>query len=227
MARPEFFRELDSVVHDGWTAIQRGPYWQHVMTNGMDPELYKRSMVEIYHYTRHNSVNQAFAAWRCSSPADIHLLKFCYEHADEELGHERMVVHDLQAIGLLQGELLAKPPLPPTQALIGYLYYVGLAEGAKARLGYSYWAESSYGELGPLLQRAREDLNLSDKDMTFFVAHSNVDIKHAEEVREAIEENVNTPEEEEKVKQVAATSLYLSGAIMDAVLQSQRQLAAA
>lgn len=136
MADAQFFDELDAVVDDRWHAIQDGEFWQHVLSHGMDNELYKRTMVEMYHYTRHNSVNQALAAARCSSPEDLHLLKFCYEHADEELGHEQMITHDLRSIDLLEPELLERPPLPPTEALIAYLYYVSLAEGAKARLGY-------------------------------------------------------------------------------------------
>jgi pyrroloquinoline quinone (PQQ) biosynthesis protein C len=231
MGRQEFFAELDRVVDSGWEAARQGPFWQHVISHGADRELYQRVMVEMYHYTRHNAVNQAFAAWRASSPEQLHLLKFCFEHADEELGHEKMIVHDLEAVGLFEPELLEQPPLPPTQALIGYLYYVGLAEGPIARLGYSYWAESSYGHLDPLLQHARQDLDLTDERMTFFVAHSNIDQKHAEEVREAIAENAVTPESQAKLKQVAATSLYLTSAMLDAVLEvvhgRERELAEA
>lgn len=219
MADAGFFDELDAVVAHRWAEIRDGAFWAHVLQNGMSRELYQTTMVEIFHYTRHNSINQAVAAWHASSPDDLHLLKFVYEHADEELGHERMIVHDLESIGLSDEALYDQPPLPPTQALVGYLYYVSLTEGAKARLGYSYWAESSYDELAPILARARADLGLADNNMTFFVAHSTIDVKHAEEVREAIAESVATPEEREAVKRVADTTLYLSGRLMEAALE--------
>ena len=38
-------------------------------------------------------------------------------------------------------------PLPATEALVGYLYYVALRYGAVARLGYSFWAEGVYGHI--------------------------------------------------------------------------------
>lgn len=218
MADAQFIEELDAVIKRRWSTIREGAFWQHVLSNGMDGDLYRRVMVEIFHYTRHNSINQAVAALGASSPDDLHLLGFVYEHADEELGHEKMIVSDLESVGLLDPDELTAPPLPPTQALIGYLYYVSLIEGAKARLGYSHWAESSYDELDPILARARDDLGLEDKSMTFFVAHSTIDVKHAEEVREAIVENVATPQEEAAVKRVADTSLYLTGQLMDAAL---------
>jgi pyrroloquinoline quinone (PQQ) biosynthesis protein C len=220
MADTAFLGELDAAVANGWAKIKDKSFWHHVSEHGMDARLYQRVMTEMYHYTRHNSINQAVAAGRCTSPDDLHLLKFCYEHADEELGHEKMIVHDLDRVGLLDPELLAAPPLPPTQALIAYLYFISLTEGARARLGYSYWAESSYDEIGPLLQRARDDLRLDDESMTFFVAHSTVDVKHAEEVRDAILENVTTVDDERAVLRVAETSLYLTGQLMDAALSA-------
>lgn len=220
MADAQFVEQLDAVVTQRWAAIREGAFWRHVTENGMDGDLYQKVMVEIFHYTRHNSINQAVAALGASSPDDLHLLGFVYEHADEELGHEKMIVSDLESVGLLDPDQLTAAPLPPTQALIGYLYYVSLMEGAKARLGYSYWAESSYDELDPILARARADLDLGDRNMTFFVAHSTIDVKHAEEVREAIIENVTTPHEQAAVMRVADTSLYLTGKLMDAALEA-------
>src|SRR5687768_18477655 len=88
--------------------------------------LYQDLMLQVYHYSRHNSMNQAVAAF---VPAPEGLLKFVYRHAAEELGHERMVVHDLKSIGLFEESDLRRAPLPATEALIGYLYYVALRYG--------------------------------------------------------------------------------------------------
>jgi hypothetical protein len=215
----EEFAKLDAVVSDGWAAIQNGSFWKSAIGGECDQRLlYKQTMVEIYHYTRHNAVNQAFAAWRASSPEQKHLLKFCFEHADEELGHEQMVVHDLDRAGLLEPGLLEADPLPATQAFIGYLYYVGLSLGPISRLGYSYWAENAYGFLDPILSQARDELDLGDQDMTFFVSHARVDVKHFEEVKEAIAENAETEAHWRGVRNVAATTLCLTGAMLESVL---------
>lgn len=40
--------------------------------------------------------------------------KFVYRHASEELGHERMVVHDLKSVGICDETDLNRPPLPAT-----------------------------------------------------------------------------------------------------------------
>lgn len=170
-------------------------------------------MVELFHYTRHNSINQAFAAWKVD-PEKMGLLKFCYSHADEELGHEKMVEHDLRVVGLLEPNTLEGRPLPPTQALIAYLYYVGLTRGAVARLGYSYRAESAYEHIGEILSAIREKLGFSDAQLTFFVSHEKIDVKHAEEVKEAIERFATSPKEQESIIDVARTTLYLTGKLL-------------
>jgi len=211
---PEFVEMLDAVVQEEWDSIHAGRFSQHVAEHGVDPQLYRLVMLQIYHYTRHNSINQAFASWRVE-PERIGMLRFCYEHANEELGHEKMVIHDLESAGLLESADLEKPPLPATEALIGYLYYVGLHYGAVPRLGYSYWAESAYDHIDGLLRRTRTDLGLTDKNMSFFIAHSVIDAKHAEEVREAIVKHVGGDRERSQLLQVARTTLRLTGALLD------------
>jgi hypothetical protein len=211
------FARLDAVVADGWDTIRRGSYFRHMLDHGPTPDLYRRTMVEIYHYTRFNSVNQALAVYRVA-PERTQLLGYCYRHAGEELGHERMVIRDLESAGLLTSGLLDAPPLAPTQALIGYLYHVALNVGAVARLGYSYWAESAYDHFGDVLGRMKRDLSLQDRQMSFFIAHQSIDAKHAAEVKEAIAEHVQTEQEAVQVIEVARTTLYLTGAILEGVL---------
>jgi thiaminase len=212
----DFFEELDSVVEEEWVTIKQGPFVRHILEKGVDKDLYKLTMLQVYHYTRHNAINQAFATWRVV-PERIGLLRFCFEHASEELGHEKMIVHDLESVGLFDPADIASPPLPATEAFIGYLYYVGLHYGAVPRLGYSYWAESVYGHIGELLGRVRSDLSLTDKQMSFFVAHAVIDEKHAEEVRRAIEQHARDNTERTLILQVARTTLRQTGALLDEV----------
>jgi hypothetical protein len=208
---------LDAIIAEGWATIRSGAFFRHVLEHGFAPDLYRRTMVEIYHYTRFNSVNQALAVYRVM-PEQTQLLGYCYRHAGEELGHERMVIRDLESANLLTPGLLEAPPLAPTQALIGYLYHVALNIGAVARLGYSYWAESAYDNFGDVLARARLDLGLQDRQLSFFVAHSTIDARHAEEVKEAIAAHVRTEAEATQVVEVARTTLYLTGALLEGVV---------
>ncbi|WP_122761160.1 iron-containing redox enzyme family protein [Pseudomonas viridiflava] len=217
-----FFKGLDAIVDSGWAKIKSGRYWAHSLEQPITVELYQQVMLQIYHYTRFNSINQASCAFS-ADPGQTTLLRFVYKHALEELGHEKMVIRDLDSIGALP-ELLPAP-LAPTQALIAYLNDVAIRLGPVARLGYSYWAEEVYGHIQPLLNKFRVDLGLKDEQMTFFVAHSAIDEKHSEEVRMAMLRSVNTDEERAQIKEVARVTLYLTGQLLEESLLEYVRLA--
>ncbi|WP_210644335.1 iron-containing redox enzyme family protein [Pseudomonas sp. Tri1] len=212
-----FFKELDAIVDAGWAQIKRGAYWKFSLDNPTPPALYQQLMLQVYHYTRYNSVNQAACAYS-ADPEETTLLRFVYKHALEELGHERMVLRDLESVGLLPQDMPA--PLAPTQALIAFLNDVAIRKGPIARLGYSYWAEDVYEHIQPILDRFRTDLGLKDEQMTFFVAHSTIDEKHAEEVRTAMQRAVKTEQDRRQIKEVARVTLWLTGQLMEEALRA-------
>lgn len=212
-----FFKELDAVVEEGWTQIKHGAFWNYSLSNPTPRALYQQLMLQVYHYTRYNSVNQAACAFS-ADPGDTALLRFVYKHALEELGHERMVLRDLESVGLLPREMPA--PLAPTQALIAFLNDVAIRKGPIARLGYSYWAEDVYEHIQPILESFRAALGLKDEQMTFFVAHSAIDEKHSEEVRLAMQRAVRTDEDRRQIKEVARVTLWLTGQLMEEALRA-------
>lgn len=214
-----FVQALRQQVEAQWAEIKRGEFWRLVRERPVSRELYRDLMLQVYHYSRHNSMNQAVAAF---VPAPEGLLKFVYRHAAEELGHEKMVTHDLRSIDLLRESDLQQPPLPATEALIGYLYYVSLRYGALPRLGYSFWAEGAHAHIGEVLAKVMKDLSLTSKNVTFFGAHAEADVHHIQQVEEALEKYATTPEDQELVTRVATTTLSLTGQLMEQVARRHR-----
>jgi hypothetical protein len=213
----DLFEALDRRVSRLWAEAKAGSFWRQVLARGFNRALYRRLMSQVFHYTRHNAINQAAAALRIE-PGDLKLLKFVCDHAREELGHENLAAHDLASAGICQGPDSIEPALPATDALIGYLYGVALREGPVARLGYSYWAETAYDHIGPLVAAARTSLALSDRQLTFFVAHAAIDEKHSQDVRAVIRHAVRTPEQADAVLRVATTTLWLTTQMMEQAL---------
>lgn len=209
-----FVSTLQQTVDAEWAKIKQGGFWRLVMNEPVTMELYRDVMLQVYHYSRHNSMNQAIAAFQ---PAPEGLLKFVYKHAAEELGHERMVIHDLKSIEMFDEADLEKAPLPATEALIGYLYAVSLRYGAVARLGYSFWAEGVYGHIAEPFGKIAKDLKLTSKSLTFFGAHAEADEAHIRQVTEAIEKFAVTEAEQAMVVKVARTTLFLTGQLIEQV----------
>ncbi len=214
-----FSEALRETVEAEWARIKRGDFWRHVMSEPVSPALWKDLLLQVYHYSRHNSMNQAVAAF---VPAPEGLLKFVYRHAAEELGHERMVTHDLKSIGLLDEGDLSASPLPATEALIGYLYYVGLRYGAVARLGYSFWAEGAHAHIQEPIRKLCGDLKLTSKNITFFGSHAEADQEHIKQVEDAIERFAVSPADRELVTRVCVTTLSLTGQLLDQVARKNR-----
>lgn len=213
-ASTAFSDQLRAVIDQEWKTILSGRFHQRVMGGKVTPELYRDMMLQVYHYTRHNSTNQAATAF---VEAPEKLLKFVYRHAAEELGHERMVTHDLESLGLLREGDLAKPPMPATEALIGYLYYVALRYGPIPRLGYSFWAEGAYPHIDGMLKKIAQDLSLTSKNMTFFGSHAQADVDHMAQVEDCVQKFATTPQHQQQVMAVARTTLFLTGQLLEQV----------
>jgi hypothetical protein len=209
-----FVHSLRQAVDAQWGDIKRGEFWRLVQQRPVRKELYRDMMREVFHYSRHNSINQAVAAF---VPAPEGLLKFVYRHAAEELGHEKMVIHDLRSIGMWSDEDADASPLPATEALIGYLYYVGLRYGPVARLGYSFWAEGAHSHIREVLAKVCTDLQFTSRNITFFGAHAEADQEHIQQVEEAIARYAVTPHDQALVQRVATTTLSLTGQLLDQV----------
>ena len=213
-----FFATLEQETDQEWKKIYAGPFWQHLRTQGLDPELYICLMTQIYGFTKYNSQNQALAATKVTSDR-LQLLRFCLEHAFEEAGHDLMVLKDLENIGVDREVIKNTPLLPATQAFTAYLFRIATEYDATARLGYSFWAEGSYTYLKELTDAMKQDLNLSEKYMTFFVAHSEIDKKHLEDVIETISNWCTSPQQQRDLLEVLKNTLSLTGSILNEVYE--------
>jgi len=216
---PSFLERGAELAAEGWRRIAAGAFWTRVLEQGFDRELYLSLMRELYHTTRHNAQNQALAAQRVRSDR-LPLLRFCLKHALEEAGHDLMVLHDLAAIGIPPDAVTQCRPLPETEAFVAYLYRVASERDATARLGYSFWAESCYPYIADILQAMRTSLDLDDRKMSFFVAHSEIDDRHAREVRDVAAEWCRTEEQQADFLVVLEHSLHLQGQVLEGVART-------
>lgn len=198
--------------------LQQSPNLFKVLEEGFaDKRLYAIYLTETYHYTFHNSRNQALVAAR-KGPLNINYMKYCLKHAYEEAGHEMMAFHDLKNLGFDTKVDDLPTPLNTTNALIAYLYYVSEYGNPVARLGYSFWAERSYEYIAPLLNLLSEGLNIEKKSMTFFNEHSEIDEQHAIDVENAIQKYAKIPQDWEDIENCMVNSLLLTTRMMDEVL---------
>lgn len=211
-----FFMSLDQTLDQRWTEmIRQRPLLRAIDENRISRRLYAMYMVETYHYTAHNARNQALVGVRPEISAPY--MKFCLEHASEEVGHEKMALHDILSMGLRGTEVPLPAPLLETELLMSYVYWVSLTGNPLQRLGYSYWAESCYRYINPLIAKLRTHLKLESAQLTFFIAHSDIDAGHFEEVKAIIRRTCRTQADLEAVTRVMENTLDLTANMLDAV----------
>ncbi|UMY66139.1 MULTISPECIES: iron-containing redox enzyme family protein [unclassified Flavobacterium] len=218
------FLELKRTRDTEWANILEQAKWAHfILHDTFDARFYGIYLIETYHYVMHNPKHQALVGAHMKEKV-FKYIKFCFEHAEEETGHEMMALHDLLSLGLAKDSFRMPEPHPDTEVFIAYLYWISTNGNYLQRLGYSFWAEDSYQYIRALMERVQTTLNLQKSQMTFLVSHATIDEKHAEEIDEMINEFCKTDDDWQAVEKVLKTSLSLQSKMLDSVLEEYLNL---
>jgi pyrroloquinoline quinone (PQQ) biosynthesis protein C len=135
-----------------------------------------------------------------------------------------MALHDVASLGINVGKHTTARPLHETECLIAYLYWIAKTGNAVQRLGYSYWAESCYSYINPLIAKLRGCLSLEPSQLTFFVAHSDIDTVHFEEIKTIVQRVCKTDDDAASIEHVMETTLRMTGAMLDGVYAEYERL---
>lgn len=204
---------LDTHLKSLWSELLGRPEVATFLSSSalQDRRSYAVYLTQAYHYTSHTPVNQARVALRDGLHPNYR--KFCLRHAEEEVGHELMALHDLRALGV-QEDPSAFPMLPGTEQKIAYLYWLAEHANPVSRLGYSFWAEDSYGPGGPVLTAMKAGMGLTDAQTTFFTAHADIDDGHVRDVRKVLGIACRCDADWEAVRRAMEQSLRLTFAML-------------
>ncbi len=219
--------KLKTQMEKKWAEILKDNQLIKLILDGTkDRRVYALYLAETYHYASHNAKNQALVAnkLKTTNSKEINYMKYCLEHALEETGHELMAYHDLKAAGVNVPLSEMPAPLPDTETFVAYLYYISQNGNPARRLGYSFWAESSYAYFGEVMLLAAKNMELSKAMMTFFAEHSDIDVKHAEDVERMVNLMCKTEEDFEDVAEVMNQTLELTARMLDNVAREYQKV---
>jgi hypothetical protein len=220
-------QELDELISRKWEEILSQPQALNFASSmmGKDRRVYALYLTQVYHYAFHTARNQALVAVNRSN-INIHYMQFCLEHALEETGHELMALHDLRSMGVPVNDTETEmpPALIATEMLIAYLYWVSINGNPVQRLGYSYWAERSYGYIGAFVESLTDNLKLKKTQMTFYYNHAHIDDKHAKDVEQILLQVCQTDHDWKEVAKVATATIDLTHNILSSVLDEYNKL---
>ncbi len=221
--------KLDARVRAMWTELLQRPAAGRFLTSGAasDRRAYAMYLIGAYHYTRHTPRNQALVGANPRN-TDPKYMQYCFEHAQEETGHELMALHDLKALGvkLDDPERDLPGPMPSGELLVAWLYWVAQYGNPVSRLGYSFWAERAYPHGSPFLSAIEKGMGLQRSQMTFFYVHAELDHKHADDVARTLVNACRTPEDWAAVTRTAEVTMRLTFQMLEEAFAEYERLRA-
>ena len=159
---------------------------------------YAAYLRETYFYTRENPQIQAVAtAWFRGS--DREMVKLFLRHALSEVGHDRMALQDLAALGGDIARVPEEQPLPETLALVSFPYYAMQYRSAISYLGYLFFLEFLPTSRGGDIAAALAAIGVPANAMSFLAEHRNVDIHHSRMMQQYADHMLRTSSDVEEV----------------------------
>ena len=123
------------------------------------------------------------------------LVPYLAHHAPEERGHDRWLLEDLEVLGVEPAEVLRRIPSPRIAALVGAQYYWLRHHHPVSLLGHMAFVEGYPPEPG-FSERLREATGHPAASFRAIRRHERLDIRHREELYEAIDGLPLEPEHE-------------------------------
>lgn len=224
----QYLSNLDNEINQLWSDFlssnEIAPFIQQFLSKDLRP--YALYLTQVYHYAYHTARNQAMVGVNPNN-TNLKYMKFCFEHALEETGHEMMARHDLRAMGIdVEDVANMPPPMMATELTVAYLYWVSSNGNPVQRLGYSFWAERSYGIIGSIVETMSEQLKLREQDMTFYFSHADIDDKHAKDVENILRIVCKHDDDWQAVRKTAITTVQLTQDIFRQVIAEYQKLIA-
>jgi pyrroloquinoline quinone (PQQ) biosynthesis protein C len=176
---------------------------------------YKSVLREIYHYAKEDPQIQALATVYFRGD-DRDTVKMFLKHAISEIGHDRMALADLAALGEDVSLIPLTNPLPATMALTAFPFYQIQYANPVGYLGYLYFLEHMPTAAGSAYASALAAAGVPDTAMSFLREHVTVDVAHNRLMEEYVARLVRT----EADVAAATYALHVTAELYAAMLAS-------
>ena len=213
----DFFARLEAEVAPARRLFLARPLTQKLLNGKVPLEAYKGYLRETFHFVRHTPRFLAAAASRFPYHLEGVRRRFL-KHATEEFGHERLALKDLETLGVDPEEVKASEPLVGTTALVAFHYYMAERVNPVGLLGTIYTLEGlGQTEGGRACQAIQRGLGLPAAAVTFLSVHAEGDVKHMEEARKTIVENVESEADIRAIIYSSIAAFRLYGVMFDEI----------
>ena len=181
-----FYEQLVAETADSRDAFLSIPLVRNTIRNGAARSLYLAFLTEAYHHVKHTFRLLALAASRTS---DERYQDALVEYMEEERGHEKWILNDIQALGGDPDAVRHGQGGPACRIMMGYAYYAIQHISPYAFLGSVHVLEGMSVLLADQVADAlKSSLGLeSDTGFTYLRTHGSLDSEHVAFFRKLVD----------------------------------------
>ncbi len=181
-----FYEQLVAETADSRDAFLSIPLVRNTIRNGAARSLYLVFLTEAYHHVKHTFPLMALAASRTS---DERYQDALVEYMEEERGHEKWILNDIQALGGDPDAVRHGQGGPACRIMVGYAYYAIQHISPYAFLGSVHVLEGMSVLLADQVADAlKSSLGLeSDTGFTYLRTHGSLDSEHVAFFRKLVD----------------------------------------
>ena len=181
-----FYEQLVAETADSRDAFLSIPLVRNTIRNGAARSLYLAFLTEAYHHVKHTFPLLALAASRTS---DERYQDALVEYMEEERGHDKWILNDIQALGGDPDAVRHGQGGPACRIMVGYAYYAIQHISPYAFLGSVHVLEGMSVLLADQVADAlKSSLGLeSDTGFTYLRTHGSLDSEHVAFFRKLVD----------------------------------------
>jgi pyrroloquinoline quinone (PQQ) biosynthesis protein C len=181
------------------------------LDDALDLDAYRRYLANARYYAQFSPVVMALGGSRCIREHP-ELGRYLIHHAEEEAGHDRWALQDLNDLGVGEAQALAMEPVNACRALVGYVHFLAGHANPIGLFGWMYVLEAVGEDLGTIAgQKLLAQLGDAGSAIRFVAGHGEADAEHTPEIAAQIESHVREADDLSAVAEAASVvkDLYL------------------
>jgi pyrroloquinoline quinone (PQQ) biosynthesis protein C len=210
---------LRTVFTEAMAGFTRSSAMRTLAEGRITLDQYKSVLREIYHYAKEDPQIQALATVFFRGD-DRDTVKLFLKHAISEIGHDRIALADLAALGEDISLVPLGNPLPATIALTAFPFYQIQYANPVGYLGYLYFLEHMPTAAGETYSTALAATGVPTTAMTFLHEHMTVDVAHNKLMEEYITRLVRTKADLAAVSYALRVTAELYGAMLSSAMDA-------
>ena len=216
----KFYDELNIATQKDRELLYSAPMIQDALKGKIDINIYVTFLSQAYHHVKHTVPLLMACGSRLNSEYEF-MKKAITEYIEEEYGHEKWILNDIQNCGFDPELVKNSTPHLTTEMMVRYAYHQIDRKNPVGFFGMVFVLEGTSTALATKAAEAlKKSLGLPNKAFSYLLSHGSLDLEHVQFFEELVNQLKNK-EDHQSIIQSAKDIFKLYGDIFRAIPQME------